>query len=65
MTKEEAYGCLYSHGLNDEQIEEIIKAISHTKRLNCDKCAMYGSGNKYCDNCGAKMVEPQESEDKE
>lgn len=52
MTKEEAYGCLYSHGLNDEQIKEIIKAITHIKRQNCDKCAMYGSGNKFCDNCG-------------
>ena len=52
MTKEEAYGCLYSHGLKDEQIKEIIQAITHIKRQNCDKCAMYGSGNKFCDNCG-------------
>lgn len=41
MTKEEAYGCLYSHGLNDEQITEIIKAITHKpyeRFLPCKYC---------------------------
>ena len=37
----------------------------------CDQCntfyplAYTGGGHNYCPNCGAKMVEPQESEDKE
>ena len=36
----------------------------------CDQCntfyplAYTGGGHNYCPNCGAKMVEPQESEDK-
>ena len=35
----------------------------------CDRCntfyplAYTGGGHKYCPNCGAKMVEPQESEE--
>lgn len=37
----------------------------------CDRCntfyplAYTGGGHNYCPNCGAKMIEPQESEDKE
>ena len=32
----------------------------------CDKCGEHNLGNTdYCPSCGAKMVEPQESEDKE
>ena len=32
----------------------------------CDKCGKDNLGNTdWCPNCGAKMVEPQESEDKE
>ena len=37
----------------------------------CDRCntfyplAYTGGGHKYCPNCGRRMVEPQESEDKE
>ena len=37
----------------------------------CDRCntfyplAYTGGGHKYCPNCGAKMIEPQEGEDKE
>jgi Zn finger protein HypA/HybF involved in hydrogenase expression len=41
-------------------------------KCKCDQCevisfiAMYPNGDaNYCPNCGAKMVEPQESEDKE
>lgn len=57
--------------------EAAIKALSHGEGCRnicanairqlpsvtqkCEKCAMNGSGSKYCDNCGAKM----ESEDKE
>ena len=31
----------------------------------CDKCGGKHSRSNYCPNCGAKMVERQESEDKE
>ena len=32
----------------------------------CDKCGKDNLGNTaYCPNCGAKMVEPQESEDEQ
>ena len=36
----------------------------------CDKCGyeigwMFASEYNYCPNCGCRMVEPQESEDKE
>ena len=32
----------------------------------CDKCGKQHLGNtNYCPNCGAEMVKPQESEDKE
>lgn len=40
--------------------------VNGLKIVECSECGKrtYGSGN-YCPNCGAKMVEPQESEDKE
>ena len=31
----------------------------------CDKCGCKHSRSKYCPNCGCRMVEPKESEDKE
>lgn len=44
--------------------------LKHNK-ARCSECddvvliaQMYGNAN-YCPNCGARMVEPQESEDKE
>ena len=33
--------------------------------FTCDICGCNHSKSNYCPNCGAKMVEPQESEDKE
>ena len=44
----------------------------HYQCTNCDEYFNFGlysdyykKAFKYCPNCGAKMVEPQESEDKE
>lgn len=46
----------------------IIMTIRGEKRPCCSKCGE-GTGTiyeyRFCPNCGAKMVEPQESEDKE
>ena len=40
--------------------------LGSLKICECSNCKKrtYGSHN-YCPNCGAKMIEPQESEDKE
>lgn len=40
--------------------------VNGLKIVECSECGKrtYGSG-KYCPHCGAKMVEPQESEDNE
>ena len=62
------------HGLIREQEPK----TGHWKRISidrytthaqywykCDKCGEHNLGNTdYCPSCGAKMVEPQESEDK-
>lgn len=38
---------------------------AYWERYKCSKCGHYGDNDyKFCPNCGAKMVEPQESEDK-
>ena len=34
--------------------EQVMKLPSVTQKSGCDKCAMNGSGNKYCDNCKYK-----------
>ena len=33
-------------------------------RYECSECGETADKSNYCPNCGAKMVEPQESEDK-
>ena len=43
--------------------------IDHDKHIECDKCRTwflkdYLIRKSFCPNCGAKMVEPQEREDK-
>ena len=44
----------------------LITAFGNVDYVKCSCCREYGleKGN-YCPNCGAKMIEPQESEDKE
>lgn len=34
-------------------------------RYKCSLCGELSDHTNYCPNCGAKMIEPQESEDKE
>jgi hypothetical protein len=45
------------------------KWIHFAQSDDCSLCGYstgkYGSPSKFCPNCGARMVEPQESEDKE
>ena len=38
MTKEQAYKCLHEHGLNDEQIVEIEKALKHKEYIRFLPC---------------------------
>lgn len=39
--------------------------VTTVNGYRCDKCNTFNSDkDNYCPNCGAKMVEPQESEDK-
>jgi len=43
-----------------------IKSLIYENTYNCSKCGSAGYDTfKYCPNCGCRMVEPQESEDKE
>ena len=42
---------------------DIVTAVNGYR---CDKCNTFNSDkDNYCPNCGAKMIEPQESEGKE
>ena len=77
MNREEANYYLKSSGFSDEQIDTIAKAYAEPKtgyREYNDIYDHYLCGNcktvvmdydNFCPNCGCRMVEPQESEDKE
>ena len=49
-----------------EWIDTGMEEEWYARAYNCSLCGhtMVGTAN-YCQNCGARMVEPQESEDKE
>ena len=34
---------------------EVVDRKEYMKIKHCEKCAMNGSGSKYCDNCRHKM----------
>ena len=39
--------------------------VDEDGNIECSNCGSYECWGNYCINCGAKMVDPQESEDKE
>lgn len=50
------------HWIKDDITERSKSAYKH----KCDRCGAYHRAMyDYCPSCGAKMVEPQESEDEE
>ena len=50
------------HWIKDDITERSKGAYKH----KCDRCGAYHrTMYDYCPSCGAKMIEPQESEDKE
>ena len=78
MTREEAINQLqdakdgYQEYLSAEIIDMAIKALEqepktgHWQNNACSNCGIYNASayKNWCPNCGAKMVEQQESEDK-
>ena len=62
----ELYMAIYELPSVTQKSGKWIRSIIYENTYNCSKCGSAGYDTfKYCPNCGAKMVEPQESEDKE
>ena len=81
MTYEQAINYLLSSGFSEEQINTLEQAFKQESKVGywiptygnveCSVCGSVkdsrevGKATHYCDFCGAKMVEPQKSEEKE
>lgn len=72
------YGCSIPEGFNSEPAIEALKGllpVAPNKKIGkwigdrCSNCgnerAWHGDNPKFCPDCGARMIESQESEDKE
>lgn len=74
MTREQAINYLISSGFSEEQVSEIVRALTYklnaghwTEKLHvygvvfCSECGfeLRIDNTNYCPNCGAKMVESE------
>lgn len=54
------------HWINLEETKYKGQVLPFWSRYECSKCGGHGEGTfNYCPNCGAKMIESEEEDDKQ